>query len=910
MADYLYQAPLPQGPIEKGQVILRDGMTAELRPVTADDEALLFDLLERVSQDARSHRFFGEVSYELGAKQLLKLGPANTELALVILTGDAKAPQIIAHGLYVRDTPEANSAEVAFLVDDRYQGKGLGTLLLERLALVAVRQGISNFYGPTEASNRQMRELFKTSGFPVHEDRDGGYVDVSFSILPNRESVESFEMRERIATVASLRPFFKPRAVAIIGASRDPNSIGFRILEYLVHNRYNGPVYPINPKANVVGSIPAYPSVKDTPGPVDLAVIAVPQAFVMDVVEDCGQKGVRALVIISAGFAETGAEGKERQRQLLAKARGYGMRIVGPNCLGILTTDPEVRLNASFSPVFPPHGGIAMASHSGALGLAVLELAETLGLGLSSFVSLGNNADVSGNDLIQYWEDDPQTTVMLLYLESFGNPRRFARLARRIGRHKPLLVVKAGRSAAGSKAASSHTAALAASETAVDALFHQAGIIRADTLEEMFDVAALLAGQKLPKGERVAIVTNAGGPAILAVDALAAEGLDAPSPSAASKARLASVLPAAASLNNPIDMIASATAEHYHYVMSTMLEDNDYDAVLVIFIPVGLAETEKIAAAVRDAVSSARKAGNEKPVLACFMAAQGMSKALAFEGEHIPSYRFPESAAKALSRVRKYAAWRETELGVIPNHNDLEIEQARALCQQKQASGGGWLMPAQVDAVLAAFKLPIIQGKTASSAAEAVDIAQELGYPVVIKLASDTLVHKSEFNGVKLNLKTAEDVRKACQEIEQTLSEHGQEAELGGFLVQPMAKEGVELMIGMTDDPLFGPLIAFGLGGIYVEILRDVVFRITPLTSKDADEMVKSIKGYQLLKGYRGAPEADIPAITDILLRISRLVEEIPEIAEIDLNPLRAHSPGQGCTILDARIRIEAKEKS
>ncbi|MCA9835638.1 MAG: GNAT family N-acetyltransferase [Trueperaceae bacterium] len=906
MSDYLYQAPLPQGPVEKGQVILRDGMTAELRPVKASDEALLVDLLERVSQDARTHRFFGEVSYELGAKQLLKLGPASQELALIVLTGDADKPQIIAHGLYIRDNPEASAAEVAFLVDDKYQGKGLGTLLLERLALVAVRYGISHFYGPTEASNRQMRELFKTSGFPVHEDRDGGYVDVSFSILPNRESVESFEMRERIATVASIRPFFKPRGVAIIGASRDPNSIGSRILEYLVHNRFNGPVYPINPKANVVGSIPAYPNVKEVPGPVDLAVIAVPERFVMDVVDDCGKKGVRSLVIISAGFAETGAEGREKQKQLLAKARGYGMRIVGPNCLGLLTTDPEVKLNASFSPVFPPHGGIAMASHSGALGLAVLELAESLGLGLSSFVSLGNNADVSGNDLIQYWEDDPQTSVILLYLESFGNPRRFARLARRIGRQKPMLVVKAGRSQAGSKAASSHTAALAASETAVEALFHQAGIIRADTLEEMFDVAALLAGQKLPKGPRVAIVTNAGGPGILAVDALAAEGLDVPTPSDTTKAKLAEVLPPAASLNNPIDMIASANASQYKSVMSTMLADPDYDAVLVIFIPVGLAETEKIAAAVREAVKEARDTGNDKPVLACFMAAQGVSEELSLEGEHIPSYRFPESAAKALSRVRQYAAWRETELGVIPNPANLHIEKARTICQSKQAEGGGWLMPNEVDAVLDAYGLPIIRGKTASSPDEAVTFAEELGYPVVIKLASDTLVHKSEFDGVKLNLKTADEVRKACQEIKDTLKQTGQEAELDGYLVQPMAKEGVELMIGMTDDPLFGPLMVFGLGGIYVEVLRDVVFRITPLTNKDADEMVQGIRGYKLLQGYRGAPEADIPAVKDILLRISRLVEDIPEIAELDLNPLRAHTPGEGCTILDARIRIES----
>lgn len=901
----LYQAPLPQGPIEKGQVILKDGSTAELRPVKAQDEALLVDFLERVSRDARTHRFFGEVSAEIAVQQLLKLGSANEELALIVLTGGQEAPQVIAHGLYITEKPNADSAEVAFLVDDAHQGKGLGTLLLERLALVAVRQGISLFFGPTEAANRQMRELFKTSGFPVKEDRDGGYVDVSFSILPNRESVASFEMRERIATVASLRPFFKPRGVAIVGASRDPNSIGYRILQYLIQNRFNGPVYPVNPKASVVGSIPTYASVRDIPADIDLAVIVVPQRFVMDVVDDCGQKGVRSLVIISAGFAETGAEGAERQKALLAKARGYGMRIVGPNCLGLLTTDPEVSLNASFSPVFPPHGSIAMASHSGALGLAVLELAETLGLGLSSFVSLGNNADVSGNDLIQYWEDDPNTNVILLYLESFGNPRRFARLARRIGRQKPMLVVKAGRSQAGSKAASSHTAALAASETAVEALFHQAGIIRADTLEEMFDVSALLAGQALPKGNNVAIVTNAGGPGILAVDALASEGLDVPTPSAETKAKLAEVLPSAASLNNPIDMIATADASQYQSVINTMLNDDAYHAVLVIFIPVGLAETEKIASAMREAVRNARASSNSKPVLACFMAAQGVSEELSLEGEHIPSYRFPEAAAKALGRVHSYATWREKPLGSIPNHTDLDIERARSICQLKQASGGGWLMPNEVDEVLKAFALPVIEGKTAKDASEAVSFAKELGYPVVIKLASETLVHKSEFDAVKLNIKNDAEVMKACADISKALENANELNALNGFLVQPMAKEGVELMVGMTDDPRFGPLMVFGLGGIYVEVLQDVAFRITPLTDTDAEEMVTSIKGHKLLQGYRGAPETDIPAIKDLLLRMSRLVEELPEIAELDLNPLRAHEPGQGCSILDARIRIE-----
>lgn len=905
-----YPAPLPQGPIEEGQVILRDGSTALLRPTRPEDKELLVDFLSQVSQQTRVRRFFGEVSPEQGAAHMLAANDPERRMALVVLTGGGGEPRIIAHGEYVRgakgdggDEASADSAEVAFLVDDRYQGKGLGTLLLERLALIAVRQGIRRFYGPTEASNLQMREVFRSSGFPLEEDRDGNYVDFSFSIVPSRESVAQAELRERVATVASLQPFFRPRGVAVVGASRDPESIGYRILEYLVLNRFNGPVYPVNPKARVIGSMPAYARVQDIPEPIDLAVVTVPRDAVAGVIEACGEKGVRALVIITAGFGETGEEGRALQRQLVAQARGYGMRMVGPNCLGLLNSAPDVRLNASFSPVFPQHGPIAMASQSGALGLAVLAYAEQLHLGLSSFVSLGNTADVSGNDLIQYWEDDPDTGVILLYLEAFGNPRRFARLARRIGRKKPILVVKAGRSDAGSRAASSHTAALVASETAVEALFHQAGIIRADTLEQMFDTAALLAGQGLPEGPRVTVVTNAGGPAILAVDALVAEGLEVPESSAALKAQLREGLPPAASLNNPIDMIASAGAAHYRQTVEAVLADPNCDACLILFIPVGLADTEGVAAAIRDAVRSAREAGNHKPVLTCFMNTQGLGEALALEHEAIPSYRFPEAAARALGKSYRYAAWRRQPPGVIPDHPDLQLSQAREVCSEVAEAGGGWLTAEQVELVLRAVGATTVPSEVTATPDEAAAAAERLGYPVALKLLSSTIIHKSDWAGVKLNLRDEADVRAACEDIRQRLQEAGRLEELDGFLLQPMIGDGVELMVGVSDDPLFGPLIAFGLGGVHVEVLKDVVFRITPLTERDAEEMVTGIRGYRLLTGYRGAPEADTAALQDLLLRISRLVEEVPEIAELDLNPVRAHAPGQGYSILDARIR-------
>ncbi len=883
MSDALhYSSPLPQGALAEGQVILKDGTTAELRPVRASDRDLLSEFLARVSSEARARRFFGAVSLETATEQLLRQGPPGERLALVVVTGGPVEPRIIAHGEYsvAGAGADADLAEVAFLVADGVQGKGLGTLLLERLALVAWRQGVRRFYGPTEASNRQMRALFRDSGFAVREARDGSYVDVSFSISPSRAMVERFEARERAATVASLRPFFKPRAVAVVGASRKPDSVGYRILRELVLNRFQGPVYPVNKHAEVVGSVPAYATLQAVPGPVDLAVVVVPAEEVAAAVEDCGKKGVRSLVVVSAGFAEAGAAGAGRQNALLAQARGYGMRVVGPNCLGILNTNPEVRLNASFAHTVPAHGPVALASQSGALGLAVLDLAAGLRLGLSSFVSLGNGVDVSGNDLIQYWEQDPDTRVILLYLESFGNPRRFARLARRIGREKPVLVVKAGRSQAGGGVGRTP---LSADETAVAALFHQAGIVRAETLEEMFDTARLFAAQALPAGDNVGILTNARGPALLAADALRAAGLHLPSNSP-----------------NPVTLPVMADAAAYRQALDALLNNPDHHALLVIFVPVGLAETDGVAAAVRAAVAAARAAGEAKPVLACFMAS-GESVSLSPAGEQVPTYRFPEAAARALARVRRYAAWRAAPQGVTPDFEGLDVDAARALCRR---APGGWLSPDEVAEILSAFGLPLVAGETAPTPDAAVAAAERLGYPVAVKLASRTLQNKSDHDGVKLGLDDAAAVRAACGAISAGLERAGKLGEMDGFLVQRMVPGGVEVMVGVTLDKLFGPLLAFGLGGVHVEILGDVVFRITPLTDRDAAEMVGGVRGYRLLQGYRGSPEADVAALEDLLLRVSRLVEELPEILELEFNPVKALAPGQGCLILDARVRV------
>lgn len=894
-----------QDAAEHGRLILRDGSTATIRVARQEDAEALRVFFDGLSSESRRRRFFSVAppAAELITSLTDSSNPRSALTLLVIRTPEG-APRVVATGSYF--AKDERTAEVAFAVDESFQGKGLGTLLLERLAVLAVRNGFTRFWAITHADNRAMRDVFRESGFAVAEELRGSEIEVDLSVVPSEAAVARSETRDRIATAASLRPFFRPRSVAVVGASRDPASIGYRILEALVGNRFQGPVYPVNPKATVVSCIRAYPSVRDLPEPVDLAVVAVPRDAVLGVVDECAARGVRALVVITAGFAEVNAEGRELQKRLVDKVRGHGMRLIGPNCLGLLNTDPAVRLNASFSPLFPPPGRVAMSSQSGALGLAVLAAARRTGLGLSTFVSVGNKADVSGNDLLQYWEEDPGTDVILLYLESFGNPRRFARIAQRVSRRKPIVAIKSGRTQAGGRAAGSHTAALAAKEVAVDALFRLTGVIRADTLEEMFDLAAALGSQPLPRGRRVGIVTNAGGPAILCADACEAAGLVLPEFSAQTQSRLRSVLPAAASVANPVDMIASAGPEHYAPVVETVLAADEIDALIVIYIPVGLCETNALVAAIRSGVEKARVRATGKPVLACLMTESGEWSHFD-SGEQVPTYAFPEAAARVLGKMAGYADWRSRPEGMIPDFDDVDLPTARAVCRKAlEEHRGGWLSAEESRTVLAAMQLPIPPGGVATTADEAVAIAERIGFPVAAKLASRQLVHKTEVGGVCLNLAGADAVSRAFHTIHGRVTASHTPDAMDGVVIQPMISGGVEVIIGVTQDPLFGPLIAFGLGGVHVEILADMCFRIAPLTDRDAAEMIRSIRGYRLLAGYRGQPPADLEAIQDALLRISRLVEEIPEISEIDLNPVFALPPGQRCRIADMRIEVRS----
>ena len=903
----LYIPPLLSDHATPGQLILRDGTTAVIRLASPSDAAMMQQFINRLSPESKRHRFFseGRPPADLIAALCDSSNP-RAQLTLIATRMLEGTLRIIASGSYW--AKDDHTAEVAMAVDDALHGKGLGTLLLERLALLAIQHEFTRLWAVTHAENLAMREVFRESGFSAQEAYEGDDMEVELSLIPTATTVARAEVRERLATTASLRPFFHPQSVAVIGASRNPTHIGYRLLEALTTNQYRGSIYPVNPKATEIAGIRTYPSVPAISGPVDLAVIAVPRDSVLSVVDDCATKGVRACVIITAGFAEVGPEGAALQHQLVEKVRQHGMRMIGPNCFGVLNTDPNVRLNATFTSLFPLPGRASMSSQSGAIGIATLAGARRVHLGVSSFVSVGNKADVSTNDLLQYWEEDPATDVILLYVESFGNPRRFARIARRVNRSKPIIAVKAGRSQAGRRAAGSHTAALAASDVAVDALFRQAGVTRVETLDEMLALAAGLAAQPLPPGRRVGIVTNAGGPAILCTDACEAEGLAVPKLSDQIKTKLAAFLPLTAALNNPVDLIASATPDQYAKAIETLLAAKEIDALIILYMSVTVSDTGGIAEGIQTGIANGRKnAAETKPVLIGWMAEGDMDRTFSLPAETIPAYSLPERPAFVLGKAAAYADWRQRLPGMVPDIEGIDISAARTICATALSQrGAGWLTTAETRSVLTAMRLPVESGGVAHTADEAVFVARQTGYPVAVKLASHQILHKTEMGGVQLNLMDEEAVREAFESIRRRMDQHNQAAAMEGVLVQKMVTGGVEVMVGMTNDPLFGPLIAFGLGGIHVEVLGDVRFRITPLTDRDAAEMVREIKGYRLLEGYRGHPAADVEAIEDVLLRLSRLVEEIPEISELDLNPIFALAPGKGCRIVDARIRVEA----
>jgi acetyl coenzyme A synthetase (ADP forming)-like protein len=880
----------------ESDVVLADGGTVHLRPVRPDDGDKLQDLYSRLSEESLYLRFFSPVPAPT-ARQLEQISEIDyvRRFSLVAELGN----DIVAIARYDRTgADEGGAAEVAFSVQDDQHGRGLGSILLEHLAAVARDAGIRRFEAWTMPSNHKMLRVFSEAGFVVSRRFDAGTVEVSFDIEQTPESVAVQRDREHTSEARSMGRMLAPRTIAVVGAGRRRATIGHEVLRNLLVAGFTGPVYPVHPTATSVAGVRAFPTVADIPDRIDLAVVAVPAAAVPEVVEDCSRAGVQGMVIISAGFAEVGGENAHVEHDIVSVARRNGMRMIGPNCMGIVNTNPDVAMNATFAPFPPVRGRVGFSSQSGGLGIELLARAGLLGLGVSTFVSMGNKADVSGNDLLQYWEEDPDTDVILLYLESFGNPRKFARIARRVSRKKPIIAVKSGRTTAGTRGASSHTAALASPDVAVDALFHQAGVIRVDTLEELFDTAIILAHQPLPPGRRVGIISNGGGPAILAADACEAVGLEVPELSPVTQAELRSFVSADASVRNPVDLVASASAETYERAMRTLLADPGIDALIPMFVPPLVTRAEDVAAAVVAAAADAQA----KPVVACFLGRNGTLDLLpgtSAPARAIPSFAFPEGAAAALDRAARYAEWRAAPEGVVPELTGVDEPGARALVEDRLARtpDGEWLDPELATRLCGCFGVRVVQTVAAADAEAAALAATTIGFPVVLKAGSGRIVHKSDVGAVRLGLASAGEVRDAFTDMATRLG-----ADMGGAVVQPMAASGVETIVGVTRDPSFGSLVMFGIGGFAAELTRDTALRILPLTDLDAHELVRTLRSSPLLFGYRGSPLADVDALEDLLLRVGRLAEVVPEIAEMDCNPVVVSA--SGALALDVKIRL------
>jgi acetyl coenzyme A synthetase (ADP forming)-like protein len=874
--------------------LLVDGTTVHVRPIRPDDADDLVAFHARLSPQSVYRRFFTPhpVLRPDEVERFTTVDYRNRFALVALIDG-----QLSAVARFERQD-DSTQAEVAFVVEDRHQGRGVGTLLLELLAAAARERGVRRFVAETLLENAAMLAVFRDAGFPLERTFDAGVASVSFPVEETATALAAVEGREHTGEVASMRRLLQPSSIAVIGASRRPGTIGHEVLRNLLFSRFNGPIYPVNPYARHVGGVRAYPSVADLPERPDLAVITVPAEEVASAVAACGEAGAAAVVVISAGFAETGAGGREAERLLVRLARDRGMRLVGPNCMGVINTAPDVSMNATFAPAPPEPGRLGFLSQSGALGIAVLERARSMGLGLSSFVSVGNKADVSGNDLLQYWESDPNTDVVLLYLESFGNPRKFARIARRLSRTKPIVAVKSGRTSGGAHAAQSHTAAAASSDIATEALFRQAGVIRVDTLPEMFDVALVLAHQPVPRGSRLAVVGNSGGPGILAADACDGAGLALATLAPRTTETLRSFTAAEASVTNPVDLIASADGEQYERAITAMLDDDGVDSLLAIFTPPLVTRLEEVAAAVTRAAATS----TGKPVAAVFLGVGAGPGVLppAAGSRPVPTFPFPEPAVRALGRVAAYGTWRARPDGQPAVLTGVERSAAREVIDAALAAepDGCWLGAAEAGAVVRAYDVPAVAAMFAADADAAVAAAAELGYPVALKAAAGALVHKSDLGGVRLGLADGAQVKVAFEAMADILG-----CSMGGALVQSMAEPGVETIVGVVQDPAFGPLIMFGLGGVATDLLGDRAFRILPLTVPDARELIESVRSAPLLAGYRGAPPADTDALCDVILRVAQLAQDLPEVAEVDLNPVLV-SPA-GAVAVDVKVRVQ-----
>ncbi|GAA2798583.1 bifunctional acetate--CoA ligase family protein/GNAT family N-acetyltransferase [Crossiella cryophila] len=864
----------------EADVVLSDGGTVHLRPITPDDAERLRAFHGRLSERTRYLRYFGPYP-RIPDRDLKRFTTVDHQhrVALVALLGD----EILAVGRFDRlsgtgkaalikspvtaQSPDGEVAEVAFVVEDPHQGRGLGSILLEHLTAAGREVGVRRFVAEVLAENRQMVRVFREAGYAVSRAFDEGVLHLEFAIDPTTESLAVAHSREQAAEARSVHNLLHPRSVAVIGASTDHAKVGHAVLSNLLVADFAGPVYPVNAEHRSVRGVRAYPTVLDIPDDVDLAVVAVPAAKVGEVMDACLAKGVKALVVVSSGFAETGTEGATRQRELVTEARAHGMRVVGPNALGVVNMDAAVRLNASLAPTLPGRGRTGFFCQSGALGSAILATAAERGLGLSTFVSAGNRADVSGNDLLQYWETDPATDVVLLYLESFGNPRKFGRLARRLGRSKPIIAVKSGRHAVRPGLAAT---SVAVDEASVQALFEQAGVIRVESLAQLFDTALLFAHQPLPAGPRVAIVGNSSALGMLAADSALAQGLE-----------LAC---------EPIDVGPSAAPEVFAEAIREAVCRDDVDALVAVFAPPVAVPGTSYARALREAVSEG--CGARKPVVSTFLAVEGVPAELAVPGPDgapgpgsLPSYPSPERAVLALSRAVRYAQWRSAPQGHFSRPEDIDPARARALVDEWVTAEEVPLTDEQVLDLLGCYGIRIVPYRVVSDVDTAIEAATEIGYPVALKSASARLRHRGDLVGVRLDLPGRYAVRSAYADLREVSAN----AEV---YVQAMAPKGASCVIGLQDDPSFGTLVSFGLSGVVSDLLGDRAYRAVPLTDVDADSLVRAPKAAPLLMGYRGDVPADLDALAGIVLRVAALAEDLPEVRSLALEPVLASAAG------------------
>jgi len=700
-----------------------------------------------------------------------------------------------------------------------------------------------------------------------------------------------------------LDAIMKPKSIAVIGASTKQSTIGSEVMKRLKEYNFKGNIYPVNPKADFVEGFKAYKSVVDIPDPVDFAILIIPKQFVLETIDQCNEKGIKGLCVISAGFKETGKEGAELERQLAEKLKQYGMRCVGPNCLGLLNTHPDVSMDATFAESLPERGNIGFVSQSGALGGGILNILKDLGVGFSQFVSIGNQADINAETMMEYWEDEDDVGQILLYMESIADPANFRTLASRITKKKPVIALKAGRSAAGASAASSHTGSLAGADKAADALLKQSGVIREFSLKGLFDTAKVFSTSPIPKGKRVAIITNSGGPGIMATDAICEYEMEMAPISEETKSYLRSFLPAAASVKNPIDMIASAPLDHYKKTLEAVLADENVDMIMVIYLPfLGLKDID-----VAKTLMEIKAQHPEKPIVGVFMTTSDFFSKLSDMEVNMPFYMYSEEAADALYKLYRQHLWMERPVGKMPVYN-VDSHKVKSIIKNALAENRDQLTTLESIDILEAYGIRSCKYGFAENVDEAVNVANSIGYPVVMKITSKTISHKTEVGGVIVGIQSEEHLRQEYAALIERLKERNILDGLDGVIVQEMVTGSREMVCGIATDPQYGPMMMFGLGGIYIETIKDVIFRIAPLTDVDAEEMVKSVKAYEILKGARGTKPAQIDQIIETLLRLSQLVKEFPFIDELDINPLKiSEKTGEGIAV-DGRIKVRMEE--